>query len=141
MKRTRQFELRPCSECGEEYKHYPAKKPQMCNSCLKTQRQVNSRLTEEERKKKYPLSLCERRRRYTRLRNGLQSLDVMDKREKTEYWDNLFKEIQDLGIMEWCTDLRPSTKPKEPGKGKAGRLPNNQRDPKLKYPNTKNWYE
>ncbi len=26
-------------------------------------------------------------------------------------------------------------------KGKAGRLPNNQRDPKLKYPNTKNWYE
>ncbi len=85
MKRTRQFELRPCSECGEEYKHYPAKKPQMCNSCLKTQRQVNSRLTEEQRKKKYPLSLCERRRRYTRLRNGLQSILLERRVEPCDY--------------------------------------------------------
>lgn len=141
MKREKQFELKECSECGQEYKHYSAKRNQLCIPCTKKDYLKRNRLKPEEYKKNYPLELKDRKRRYTRLRNALESLDVMSKEERTEYWDNLLKEIEELGIMTWCTDLRHSTKPKEPGRGKAGRNPNKTTDPKLKWPDTRNMNE
>ncbi len=141
MKRPKSFELRECTECATEYKHYPTKLVQLCEVCTKKWRAKQQRLKPEEHKKHYPLSVSERRRRYTRLRQGLQSLDVMDKTEKTEYWDCVLKEIEDLGIMEWCTDLRHPVKPKNPGIGRVGRTPNNATDPKKKWPDTRMRYE
>jgi len=141
MKREKSFELKECTQCGTEYKHYPTKLSQLCEVCTKKDRVLKNRLKPEEHKKHYPLSVKDRKRRYTRLRNALKSLDVMSKEEKTEYWDNLLQEIKDMGIMEWCTDLRHPVKPLEPGSGKVGRKPNNGTDPKKKWPDTRMKYE
>ncbi len=141
MKREKSFELKPCSECGTEYKHYPTKLFQLCEVCTKKDRVLKSRLKPEEYKKNYPLPINERKKRYTKLRKGLQGLALMNKEERTQYWDNLLKEIKDMGIMEWCTDLRKPVKPLEPGSGIRGRKSKNGTDPKKKYPDTRMKYE
>jgi len=141
MKTVKSFDLKQCTGCGEEYKHYPAKRIQLCKECTRKHYLAKNRLTDEEYKKNYPLSENERRRRYTRLRRGLESLILMDREEKTEYWDNLLKEIEELGIMEWCIDLRMPVKPLEPGSGKVGRRPNKIADPRGRYPDTRQMHE
>ncbi len=139
MKRTKQFELKECSQCGTEYKHYAVKKYQLCVECTKKHRSAQSRMTLDERKKPYPLNKNEQKKRYTRLRKALNNCRTRE--EKNAFYDRVLKEIIETGIYLWCTDLRQPVKPLEPGSGKTGRKPKNGTDPKKKYPDTRMKYE
>ena len=135
MKRTKQFELKPCSECGSEYKHYATKRTELCPSCTKKSYLKRNRLTEEEKKKSYPLDKKEQKRRYTRLRRALNQCETRE--EKNAFYDAVFKEMQETGIYLWCIDLRIPVKPQERGSGIRGRKPKRLTDPRLLYPDTR----
>jgi hypothetical protein len=139
MKRTKQFELKPCSECGSEYKHYATKRTQLCPSCTKKSYLKRNRLTEEEKKKSYPLDKKEQKRRYTRLRQGLAKCETRE--EKQKFYDAVLKEMIDTGIYLWCIDLRIPVKPQERGSGIRGRKPKSISDMRQKHPDTRQMHE
>jgi hypothetical protein len=139
MKRTKQFELKPCSECGSEYKHYATKRTQLCPSCTKKSYLKRNRLTEEEKKKSYPLDKKEQKRRYTRLRQGLAKCETRE--EKQKFYDAVLKEMIDTGIYLWCVDLRMPVKPQERGSGIRGRKPKSISDMRQKHPDTRQMHE
>lgn len=139
MKREKQFELKECSECGTEYKHYPTKLYQLCEVCTKKHRREQNRLKPEEHKKHYPLDKNEQKKRYTRLR---QALDKCNTREdKTKFYDKVLKEMHETGIYLWCIDLRFPVKTIERGSGKVGRKPKSVSDPRQKHPDTRQMHE
>jgi formylmethanofuran dehydrogenase subunit E len=131
MKRTKQFELKECSECGSEYKHYASKKNQLCSPCTTKEYLKRNRLKEHEYKKPYPLNDNARKKRYTKLRQGLNNCETRE--QKTKFYDEVLKEMQETGIYLWCVDLRHPVKPINPGSGKIGRRPKSSID----YPDTR----
>ncbi len=131
MRPIKSFELKPCSECGSEYKHYATKRVQLCIGCTNQYRKLKSRLSKEEYKKSYPLDDNARKRRYTRLRQGLAKCETRE--ERTKFYDEVLKEMHETGIYIWCIDLRMPVKPINPGSGKIGRRPNSSID----YPDTR----
>ena len=139
MRPVKQFELRKCNTCGEEYKHYAVKKFPLCLQCTKKHRRELNRMTAEERKKPYPLNKNEQKKRYTRLRRALSKCETRE--EKNAYYDEVLKEIHDTGIYVWCTDLRQPVKPMEPGSGKKGRKAKNSPDIRLRHPDTRQMHE
>lgn len=133
-KSNRKGEIQPCSQCGETYEHYSTNKNKACKPCRMKIHSSRGRLKPEDKKKPYPLDNKERKKRYTRLRNAF--IEFQTREERTIYYDNILKEMEETGIMLWCVDLRPGTKPRGVREGK-GRMSNAQRNPLLKYPNTK----
>jgi len=139
MKRTKQFELKPCSVCGSEYKHYASKRNELCKPCTTKEYLRRNRLKEDEYKKPYPLDDKARKRRYTKLRQGLAKCETRE--QKSAFYDAVINEMIETGIYLWCIDLRMPVKPQERGSGIRGRKPNNGTDPKKKWPDTRHVYE
>lgn len=135
MKREKSYEIKECNDCGAEYKHYATKRVQLCPTCSKEYRKIKSRLTKDEYKKCYPFDENTRKKRYTKLRQGLAKCETRE--EKTKFYDEVLKEIHENGIYVWCTDLRMPVKPQQRGSGIRGRKPNQITDPKLAYPDTR----
>ena len=127
-------EIKPCSQCGQDYEHYACNKYKACKECRNKIYLKRHRLKEEDKKKPYPLGLAERKRRYTRLRKELDGLESRE--EHTQYYDKIFIEIEELGLWKWCVDLRPAIKPKGIKEGK-GRRKNSASNPLLKWPDTR----
>jgi hypothetical protein len=139
MKRTKQFDLKPCSECGSEYKHYATKRVELCEVCTKEWRKKKSRLTKEEYKKSYPLDKNEQKKRYTRLRRALNQCETRE--EKTRFFDEVLKEMVETGIYLWCIDLRFPVKTQQKGSGIRGRKPKTISDARIAYPDTRQMNE
>jgi hypothetical protein len=139
MKPIKQFELKQCNDCGTEYKHYAVKQVQLCKECTTKYNLAKHRLKPDEYKKNYPLSKNEQKKRYTRLRRGLDK--CLTREDKTRFYDEVLKEMHETGIYLWCIDLRMPIKPIEKGRGKAGRNPMNKTEPKLKWPDTRQMHE
>lgn len=137
MKKKKIGEIKPCSQCGQDYEHFPCNRYEACKECRTKIYNGRGRLKEEDKKKPYPLDWNARKRRYTQLRQRLEKLKTRE--ETRAYFNELLIEIEEMGIMKWCTDLRPSPTPKN--KMGKGRLTNASKDPKLKYPNTRGIYE
>ena len=52
-KANRPFELKPCNDCGEEYKHYERSKLGLCQKCRgKAYHLKHGRMKEEDKNKK-----------------------------------------------------------------------------------------
>lgn len=139
MKRPKSFDLKPCSECGEEYKHYVTKRVELCPICTKKAYLKRNRLTEDEYKKNYPLDKNQQKKRYTRLRQALNKCETRE--QKTQFYDEVLKEMVETGIYLWCIDLRMPVKPQERGSGIRGRKPKSISDMKLRHPDTRQMYE
>ena len=139
MKPIKSFELKPCSVCGSEYKHYATKTVQLCEVCTKKWRREKARLKPEEHKKHYPLDKNEQKKRYTRLRRALN--ECYTREDKDRFYNAVLEEMVETGIYLWCIDLRMPVKPQNRGRGKAGRNPLNKTEPKLKWPDTRQMNE
>jgi hypothetical protein len=139
MRPVKQFELKACSECGAEYKHYATKREQLCSLCTTKAYRERNRLKPEEHKKHYPLDKKEQKKRYTRLRKGLDACQTRE--DKTRFFDEVLKEMHETGIYLWCIDLRQPIKAIDVGSGRRGRKPKDGTDPKKKYPDTRMKYE
>jgi len=139
MKPVKSFELKQCNGCGEEYKHYAVKKYQLCIQCTKKHRREEARMKPEEYKKNYPLDKNEQKKRYTRLRRGLNK--CITREDKTKFYDEVLKEMVETGIYLWCIDLRFPVKTIEAGSGKKGRKPKSTSDMRQKHPDTRQMHE
>ena len=135
MKIAKSFELKNCSNCGSEYKHYATKRHQLCSTCTKKEYLKRNRLTEEEYKKPYPLHHKDQKKRYTRLRQALNKCETRE--ERTKFYDAVLKEMHETGIYLWCVDLRMPVKPQQRGSGVRGRKPKGISDLKLRHPDTR----
>lgn len=124
-----------CIVCDTKYILYPTTKLKLCARCRQKEYNKRNKLTEEERKKPYPLTPSQKLSRYRSLKKQLAKLN--NKKEMAAFWDKQLDFIIESGIWTWCIDLRP-TKPRHLMEaGKRGRKPNEQIRASLKYPNTK----
>jgi len=139
MKIKKSFELKPCNECGDEYKHYATKRVELCPKCTKKAYLLRNRLKPEEYKQNYPLDKNEQKKRYTRLRKALDKCETRE--ERTKFYDAVLKEMVETGIYLWCIDLRMPVKPQERGSGIRGRKKKEISDLRLRWPDTRQMNE
>ena len=137
MKIVRKFEIKPCQECGSEYKHYDGRS--VGNKCTKCKQKEyylkHGRMSEEEKKKRHPIhSETARRRHYTKLRKEFDKCKTRE--QKTAFYDKRIEDMIQSGVWLWCIDLRIQDKSK-PRKSNRGRMKNEEKDVRKKYPDTR----
>jgi hypothetical protein len=135
---TRKYEIQTCNICDTEYKSYGQSKTGFCKSCRnKAYQEKYRQLRLEKRgdKSLYPLGYNEQKRRYTVLRNLLDSCETRE--ELTNAYDMIITEMIELGIWDWCWSKaeRPVGRKNidDNGKPKVGRIGSKENE----YPNTK----
>jgi len=120
------YTIDKCVMCDKEYKRFACNRSNTCQNgnCRKRFYNNKTRISPEHYQPMYPLSVSEQKRRYTRLRNEMDKCETRE--EKTIYYDNVFKEMEDTGIMKWCMRLQTNQKRRrnidENGNPKVGRL-------------------
>ena len=139
MKRKKIGEIKHCTTCDKEYEHFSTNRYSLCKECRIKQYLQRNRLKPEDHKKHYPLDSNEKKKRYTKLRRAL------DKCYHREEWLRLIRQelenIEQNGIMLWCMDRRVGKPKAEMEHGVKGRKPKDKTDSRIKYPDTRSWYE
>jgi hypothetical protein len=133
MKRLLPKEDRECLDCKGIYQWTERNLLGLCPRCVSKRNNARQRLKPEEKKKPYPLEVNEMKRRYRRIIKELDAAETTEERQVI-YARELDYMIE-IGIYEWCVDLRHTPELKNPGSGKRGRKFTIQKQ----LPNTKDW--
>ena len=133
--RKLQTEIRECVECGDQYDWNQRNIYCMCVPCRKRHYKKSQKLSEEERKKPYPLTENEKRVRYRRIIKDLNN--AYTREERREIYARELEFMMESGIWLWCTDIRFSTKVIDRGSGKRGPKPLDGKS----IPDTRGYYE
>lgn len=141
MRKNIEWITKECNTCGSEYEWSMYNKKGLCLRCRQELYNARHRMSEDQKKKPYPLAEKEKRQRYSRIKEELR------KTYCREEWQKIFNReldyIFESGIFLWLTDWRPASKKavSPDRKGIKGRKPIHTTDPKIKLPDTRHMHE